>query len=146
MSKSSLKISDGVMSHLRTAADANRRSLAGQAEHWMRLGREAEVSGAESPRLARAMRGEASIDELPGELQEAFLDALDDLMRNGSPEVDAAYAALGARPGAVGYVGSRLMKATADGRAVPVESGPAARAAGNGRGSRKKAAATGHGR
>jgi hypothetical protein len=145
MSKSSLKISDDVMSHLRSAAESNRRSLAGQAEHWIRLGREAEATDAASPRVARALRGETSIDELPGDLQEAYLDALNDVMRHGTPEVDAVYAALGARPGAVGVVGDRIVRTIAGARTVPVETTP-----GFGPGSRikkkAKAATSGHDR
>ena len=47
--KSSLKISDSSMDELRRAAEANSRSLASQAEHWMNIGRRVDEGRAPHP-------------------------------------------------------------------------------------------------
>jgi hypothetical protein len=105
MSKSSLKISDSAMSLLRDAAEESNRSLAGQAEHWMRLGRQIDAARTSvvHPDVARALNAKVSVDALPGELQEQFFDEFSGLMAQPTVEEEAFFAAMRAKGGAVGY-------------------------------------------
>ena len=105
MSKSSLKISDSEMQLLREAADVNRRSLAGQAEHWMRIGRAIEQSAQYShPEVQRALRSEISVDSLPLQLQEDYFDHFSELMKQPTKEEETFFAAMREKGGTVGYL------------------------------------------
>ena len=71
-----VRISEAEMLELRRAAELNNRSIAGQAEYWMRLGRAAERNPQMTmTRIEAALRGLQPVD--PGQLEddehEAFL-------------------------------------------------------------------------
>lgn len=70
----SLKLSDESMALLREASLTHHRSLAGQAEHWMRLGRAFEAHPqAGFEQVQAALRGELSVDDLdPADRQRFF--------------------------------------------------------------------------
>jgi ParD-like antitoxin of type II bacterial toxin-antitoxin system len=107
MSKSSLKISDTEMHLLRQAADLHSRSLAGQAEHWMRLGRLVEQSPSFThPDVARALAREITPEELPLSVQEEYFDRLGDMMTMPSAEEERFFAEMRRRGGAVGDAGA----------------------------------------
>lgn len=76
-----VRISEKEMAELRKAARLNSRSLAGQAEHWMRLGRALERNPDISySRIEMALQGlEAlDLDTLDETQQEDFLDRFAD--------------------------------------------------------------------
>jgi hypothetical protein len=70
-----VKISDAEYEAVRQAAAVNSRSLAGQAEHWLRIGRAVERNPEIAySRIERALRGLLSVDALNGDEQEEFFD------------------------------------------------------------------------
>lgn len=74
-----VKISDAEMKALREAAAMNSRSISGQAEHWMRIGRAFERSPEFGySKIERALKGlePLALDALTETEQEAFFDAL----------------------------------------------------------------------
>lgn len=74
-----VKISDLEMNVLRDAARLNSRSLSGQAEHWMRIGRAVERDPAIGySRVERALRGlePLELDALGEDQQDAFFEDL----------------------------------------------------------------------
>lgn len=71
-----VKISDPEMNALRDAARINSRSISGQAEHWMRIGRAVERDPSLGySRIEKALRGlePVSLDALSEDQQDAFL-------------------------------------------------------------------------
>ena len=71
-----VKISDVEMEAVREAAKINSRSIAGQAEHWMRIGRAVESN----PRygyaqIEEALRGLRPVNSLSDAQQEEFFDS-----------------------------------------------------------------------
>lgn len=81
-----VKISDEEMQAVREAAQLHSRSIAAQAEHWIRIGRAVE----RDPRfgivqIEEALRGLRSVDSLSGDQQESFLDRLGDQLHEPSP-------------------------------------------------------------
>ncbi len=70
-----VKISESEMNALREAAQLHQRSISGQAEHWMRIGRAVE----RDPRfgfvqIEEALKGLRPISSLSGEQQEQYFD------------------------------------------------------------------------
>lgn len=70
-----VKISDMEMQALREAAEVHNRSISGQAEHWIRLGRAVE----RDPRfgyvqIEEALRGLRPVSSLTDEQQEEFFE------------------------------------------------------------------------
>lgn len=89
----SIKLSDKEMDILRKEAALSSRSLAGQAEHWLRIGRAIERSPAFNyQRIRQALTAQLSPDELNGEEQEVFLEEFSDSMWRPSPEMEAFFA------------------------------------------------------
>ena len=89
----SIKISTEVMSELRSAAALTSRSLAGQAEHWMRIGRAIERSPQFSyQRVEQALRGLSAPAELSLEEQEVHVDAFADALWSPSEREEAFFA------------------------------------------------------
>jgi hypothetical protein len=89
----SIKISDDEMKVLRDEAEISRRSIAGQAEHWMRIGRAIEKSSILNyERIKEALSGLASPDSLTGYEQELFFDLFSDSMEEVTPEQTAFFA------------------------------------------------------
>jgi hypothetical protein len=99
----SIKLSDDVVNIVRSAAEVHGRSVAGQAEHWLRLGRAIErAPGFDYRRVTEALAGKADVDALSFEEQQAFFDQFDVLMELPSPEGEAFFSAMRERGGAVG--------------------------------------------
>ncbi len=76
-----VKISDIEMKAVRDAAQINSRSISGQAEHWMRIGRAVERDPEmRYSRIDRALRGLEAIDpdSLDAAAQEAFIAQMAD--------------------------------------------------------------------
>lgn len=96
-----VKISAPEMVHLREAAEHHSRSIAGQAEHWLRLGRAVETDPRFGfARVDQALRGLLKIDDLNEEELEMYFDQLP--YQAASVDVVKAYAELGAKPDAWG--------------------------------------------
>jgi ParD-like antitoxin of type II bacterial toxin-antitoxin system len=74
---SAIKIRDTEMQHIREAAELQSRSLAGQAEHWIRLGRSFEKSSEVTfSRVDQALRRLISSDALNEEEFDVYLDRM----------------------------------------------------------------------
>jgi len=89
----SIKISDEEMTFLRKEAKLSSRSIAGQVEHWLRIGRAIEKSPAFSyRRVQEALTGLVSPDDLNAEEQEVFFEEFeDDIWKRRTPEEEAAF-------------------------------------------------------
>ena len=86
-----VKISDTEYEAVRVAAQVNSRSLSGQAEHWLRIGRAVERNPEIAyTRIERALHGLMSPDDLTGEEQEEYFDRFADKMGEVS-EGERAY-------------------------------------------------------
>jgi len=86
-----LKISDDDYEILREAAAVNSRSLSGQLEHWMRIGRAVERDPSITySRIEQALRGLLSAGELSDDEQEEYFDRLTDKMGQVSAD-EAAF-------------------------------------------------------
>lgn len=102
-----IKISDAEMVVLREAAALQSRSIAGQAEHWMRLGRAFE----RDPRFGfakveQALKGLISPDELNDAEQEDYFEKLSASYWVPSPVEDAFFAERRRRGVGVGMDGA----------------------------------------
>jgi len=76
-----IKISDSDANILRAVAPIASRSIAGQAEHWMRIGRVIESSPSFSySRITDALAGLVDPDSLNTEEQVIFFDKFSDAM------------------------------------------------------------------
>ena len=113
-----VRISESEMNHVREAADLHSRSLAGQVEHWIRLGR--LVERAPGFDFLKADAALAAMDR-SGEEAEFQTLVLASLNLQQDPVITACYAALGEKPGAVGYdERERLVERQADGSLQPL--------------------------
>lgn len=88
-----VKVSDEMIEVLRDTAALQQRSIAGQAEYWMRLGRAVE----RDPRLSfalveQALRGLVPPAQLSGDQQEEYLDRLEDMQDAPSATEEAFFA------------------------------------------------------
>lgn len=89
----SIKISDKEMDLLRKEASLSSRSIAGQVEHWLRIGRAIENSSAFTYQHIRdALSGITSPDQLTAEEQEVYISELSDSMWETTPEQETFYA------------------------------------------------------
>ncbi len=95
-----IKISDSVANILREEATLNSRSIAEQAEHWLRLGRIIENSpNFNYQRIKEVLNAETSPDELNAQEVDVYLMMFMEDLRESTPETDAAYANLDTSPG-----------------------------------------------
>lgn len=102
----SVKFPDAFVEDARREAALFNRSVAGQIEHWARLGRALEgTSGLSVGRVRQALEGKIMLDDLTGAEQEAFFDQMEVWLDHPSEGEVAAYRALGELPGAVGLDG-----------------------------------------
>lgn len=93
MSLQNVKISGEEYEVVKAAAVVNRRSISGQAEHWMRIGRALERNPEIGySRIERALHGLSSMDDLNGEEQEEFFDLFADKMGEVSDQERAFFA------------------------------------------------------
>jgi len=112
-----VRISENEMVHLREAAALHSRSVAGQAEHWIRLGRLVERSPGFDLRRADAALAAMDRGDEDTELETLLVASLN---LTQDPAAADAYAALGGRAGAVGYnEQDQLVERQKDGRLEP---------------------------
>ncbi len=98
-----VKVSDSEMQELRKAAALQSRSLAGQAEHWMRLGRAFETNPLFGyAKVEQALKALVSPDELTTDEQELYFDNLASSHWEPSPTETQFFESMMARGGAVG--------------------------------------------
>lgn len=98
-----VKISDSEMSALRQAAALQSRSLSGQAEHWLRLGRAFESNPMFGyAKVEQALKALISPDDLNTDEQELYVEKLAESQWAPSAIEDNFFADLRARGGAVG--------------------------------------------
>jgi hypothetical protein len=98
-----VKISDTEMDAIREAAALQSRSMSGQAEHWLRLGRAFE----RDPRFGyakveQALKGLVAPMDLNEDEQEQYFDRMDSLLSAPSAEADAFFKDMRERTGGVG--------------------------------------------
>lgn len=98
-----VKISDIEMNFLRASAELQSRSISGQAEHWLRLGRAFESD----PRfgyakIEKALKGLLDPSELDGEEQEQYFDKLGEILRQPSTVEDDFFAEINGAGDGVG--------------------------------------------
>lgn len=87
----------------RQEAELLNRSVAGQIEHWARLGKALEnAPGIPLKRVREALAGRVNLRTLSRDEQEAVLDQMHERLANPTADEVAAYAALTELPGAVG--------------------------------------------
>lgn len=89
----SVKISDEEMKFLREEATLASRSIAGQIEHWLRIGRAIERSPSFNyQRIRDALQGLVSPDDLGAEEQEVFFEEFaNEMSKQPSEESKAAF-------------------------------------------------------
>lgn len=88
-----VKIDDELMELIGSEARMMSRSLAGQVRHWVRIGMNIERSRFfDQARVVDALNGKLGPDSLTTPEQEAYVDGLFDLARNGTPEQEKFFA------------------------------------------------------
>lgn len=118
----SIKLSRDLVEEARRYAETMHRSVGAQVEHWARMGQIFEsLPGVGVHQVQAALEGRLKIEDLTVEQQEAFFDRLGEYFNRPNPDVDAYYAQLGAREGAVGTdAEGRLVRRMADGSLQPL--------------------------
>jgi len=93
---STVKLSSRLVDEARREAELLHRSIAGQIEHWARLGRAIEnAEGFSIERVRQTLAGELKIENLGEAEQDAFFANLGAAFEAPSPELEAGYALLG---------------------------------------------------
>lgn len=83
MAGQAVRLSEELIAEVRREAATMSRSIAGQVEHWLRIGRIAEKSpGFSYERVRAALQAEYAYDDLSAEEQEAYLVEQGELMEN----------------------------------------------------------------
>lgn len=72
-----VKLSDELVESARHESDIYSRSMAQQIEHWARIGRAVERTGAFSERVRAALKAELEFDALSSEEKLAYLSELE---------------------------------------------------------------------
>ena len=99
----SVKFNSTFVETAREEAQLLHRSVAGQIEHWAKLGRAVESApGFTLDRVRAALEGRFSVDDLAAEDQESFFDLLSNHFDTPSPTADAFYEARREGGGGVG--------------------------------------------
>lgn len=99
----SVKFSDAFVEQARREAELFNRSVAGQIEHWARLGRALEGAPEFSTeRVRETLMGKLKIEELGASERRAVLGSMFSWAANPSDKERDEYAALAELPGAVG--------------------------------------------
>lgn len=90
----SIKLPEAEMAILREESERQSRSIAGQAQHWLRIGRAIEKSGVfDYRRIQQALEGQLETEKLSAEEQEVFFDEFANAMWESTPEQEAFFAA-----------------------------------------------------
>lgn len=93
---STVKLNSRLVDEARREAELFQRSIAGQIEHWAKLGRAIEnAKGFSIERVRTALAGELKIEDLSDDEQDAFFTDLGDQFDPASPALKAGYAKLG---------------------------------------------------
>ncbi len=91
-----VKLSRRLVDEARQEAELLHRSLAGQIEHWAKLGRALEnAKGFSIDRVRATLAGELTIEDLGEAEQDAFFADMGSQFEQPSRELKAAYAELG---------------------------------------------------
>lgn len=99
----SVKLNRAFVGEARREAELLHRSVGGQIEHWARLGRAIEnAQGFSIERVRQTLQGDLKLEALSLAEQEAVFDELSAVFDKPSSDQRQAYAALGAKAGAVG--------------------------------------------
>lgn len=99
----SVKFPDAFVEDARREAELFNRSVAGQIEHWARLGRALEgAPGIPSERVRQTLEGKVKLETLSVQEQGAVFDHMGAWFDDPPEDVVAAYKEIGSRPGAVG--------------------------------------------
>lgn len=96
MPGNAIRLSDDLINSVRSEATTMSRSITGQVEHWLRLGRAMERSLAFSyDRVRKALDGKLASRELNDEEDEVYMELFSERMWNPGSEVHAYFAKLG---------------------------------------------------
>lgn len=99
----SVKFPDAFVEDARREAELFNRSVAGQIEHWARIGRALEgAPGIPVERVRETLEGKVKLETLSVQEQRAVFDHMGDWFDDPPADVVAAYREIGSRPGAVG--------------------------------------------
>ncbi|MET0271671.1 MAG: hypothetical protein ABW360_01640 [Phenylobacterium sp.] len=114
----SVKLSAPFVEEARREAETVHRSLGAQVEYWAKLGRAFESTpGVDLGRIRDVLEGRRTLEDLLAEDPAKAAAEMGAFFDNPGPEVEAYYAALGAREGAVGRdEKGRLVRRQASGR------------------------------
>ena len=97
----SVKLKAEFVDEARKEAETFNRSVAGQIEHWARLGRALEgTPGMPVERVRQTLDGKVKLKDLTPAEHAAFLDQMHDWLKTPSTDGAAAYAAPADLPGA----------------------------------------------
>jgi hypothetical protein len=115
--RASIKLSSDFVEEARREAEVLHRSVGAQVEHWAKLGRAFEnTPGFDIRKVRGVLEGRLKIEDLTAAEQDKFFEELGDSFDRPNPRVDAYYAELGAREGAVGTDESgHIVRRMADG-------------------------------
>ena len=93
---STVKLNSHFVDEARREAELFHRSIAGQIEHWAKLGRAIEnARGFSIERVRSALAGDLKIEDLSGDEQDAFFTDLGDQFESPSSALKSGYAKLG---------------------------------------------------
>lgn len=88
----SIRVSDQEMLLLKGEAEAQSRSVAGQVQHWLRLGRTIETSSRFNYKhIKEALTAKRSPDDLTPEEEEVYFDEYMDSLWVTTPEQEAYF-------------------------------------------------------
>ena len=120
---STVKLPAELVTQARQEAAIFSRSIAGQLEHWAKIGRAVEnAPGFTLDRARAAIEGRFDPAELSSQERAFYYDLLDHVMANPKPADIAVAARRGAQAGAVGYdEKGQLVRRLANGEVEVIE-------------------------
>jgi len=99
----SVKFPDAFVEDARREAELFNRSVAGQIEHWARIGRALEgAPGIPGERVRQTLEGKVKLETLSVQEQGAVFDNMSAWFDTPPQDIVDAYHEIGVRPGAVG--------------------------------------------
>lgn len=99
----SVKLSTEFLNDARREAEAFKRSVAAQVEHWARIGRAVEnTPGLGVSDVQSLFDGRFKVEDLPPSVRGAFWGHMTEAFKSSDAEAEAYYAELASRDGAVG--------------------------------------------
>jgi hypothetical protein len=123
MNTVSVRISNDLIEAARREAAVFTRTLSGQIEHWVKLGRVAESApGFTAERMRAALMGQMDADELNAAEREIYEDMAGEALSSPLPAEREFFDALGREGGAVGLDGNgRLVRGLPGGGVKAIE-------------------------